>query len=485
VQLELFKRQPIRRRREGQSSGRQPRLMANSSVPESRPQSLTATDATDLASLISQLEESKFVRLFRHIVDSSASVPREGADNGKPAVALDLPDAELYFKFAASVGSWGHHSAAWLFQIAHAPAFLSGDATVHAFFSRQLKRAFVNLKQKYPDLQRRHRRPDYLAAFNSASEGCEKYYLFTNICANVRDKALEEFSDAAHRLYSEIVGIPEDRHPEFGIGTPETLVERAIGETRRCIIDLLNTPSSYYVVAREGQIAVIPTTEHGAFLAANQTTQIGIPTTGLSTVVTSSLSPQHSLNPPALSDFKALIDSKHTKEQDLQSFFETNPHCFFGLNERYCEIRPHICLFDARGERLIPDFMARVEDSDIWDVIELKRPQHSLTICNDGRTVPSAAAAHAVRELLQYRDFFSIRNNREKIMRHFGTAPYEPCLVLVIGRGRATDRYEWRTALSGFPRVQIVSYDYLFQRARDCSRLISQEIPIPTKSSGR
>jgi len=67
--------------------------------------------------LLSQLEESKFVRLFRHIVNSSASVPKEGVDSGKPAVALDLPDAELYFKFAASVGSWGHHSAAWLFRL--------------------------------------------------------------------------------------------------------------------------------------------------------------------------------------------------------------------------------------------------------------------------------------------------------------------------------------------------------------------------------
>jgi hypothetical protein len=95
--------------------------------------------------------------------------------------------------------------------------------------------------------------------------------------------------------------------------------------------------------------------------------------------------------------------------------------------------------------------MLRVEDSDIWDIIELKRPQHSLTVRNQGTEKVSAAAARAIAELLQYRDFFSIRNDRRRIMHRFGTAPYEPCLVLVIGRGRSTERYEWRTAFAGFP----------------------------------
>jgi hypothetical protein len=252
-------------------------------------------------------------------------------------------------------------------------------------------------------------------------------------------------------------------------------MERAGFETRQFIVDLLNTPSSYYFLAREGEISVIPTTEHGAFLASNENTSIERPRTGLSTVLTSALSPENCANATALPEFKALIDSERTKEADLQCFLKTYPQFLFALDERYCEIRPHVCLFDPRGERLIPDFMLRVEDSDIWDIIELKRPQHSLTVRNHGIEKASAAAARAIAELLQYRDFFSIRNNRNRIMHRFGTAPYEPCLVLVIGRGRSTERYEWRTALAGFPRVQIVSYDYLFERAQDCSRFLSKE----------
>jgi hypothetical protein len=151
-----------------------------------------------------------------------------------------------------------------------------------------------------------------------------------------------------------------------------------------------------------------------------------------------------------------------------------NPHFWFGLDEGYCEIRPHICLYDATQHRLVPDFMARVEDSSIWDVIELKRPQHPLTVNNRGTERPSASASRAIAELLQYRDFFGSRENRKRVVNRFGTAPYEPSLVLVIGRGRPRERYEWRSARVGLPRVQVVSYDYLFERAQECSAYLSE-----------
>ena len=60
------------------------------------------------------------------------------------------------------------------------------------------------------------------------------------------------------------------------------------------------------------------------------------------------------------------------------------------------------------------------------------------------------------------------RRNRMRVAERFGAAPYEPCLVLVIGRGRSTQKYEWQSVRLGFPKVEIVSYDYLFERARQC-----------------
>jgi hypothetical protein len=264
------------------------------------------------------------------------------------------------------------------------------------------------------------------------------------------------------------------RHPRFGIGTPETVAKNSESELKPFILDLINTPSSYYFIAREGHVSVTPVIEHGIFLASNTKLNDKSRTSGLCTVVTSALSSENSRGAPGLSELKALIDSTSTKEQDLQVFFETNPQFLLGLDDRYCDIRPHVCLLDSRGERLIPDFMARVEDSNIWDVIELKLPQHSLMTRNKREAKPSAAAARGIMELLQYRDFFSVRQNRDKVKNRFEIAPYEPCLVLVIGRGQAGERYEWQSARTGFPCAKIVSYDYLFERAKQCSSILSK-----------
>jgi hypothetical protein len=428
----------------------------------------TADDATGLATLISQLEESKFARLFRYLIDSDRNVPRSGFDIGKPAVPLGLPDAELCFKFAGSVGSFGHHTAAWIYQIAHAPTFLLGhNFPPDTFFRDHLKRAFINLKQVFPDWQRwPELRPEYLAAFDSAAEGCEHYYLCTNISQS--ENAIKSFSQLAHTLFSEIMEIPEDRHPEFGMATPELLAEKAQQETKRFIIDLLNTPSSYYLVAREGQISVLPVTQHGEFLASRDGQNL-FSTVGVSAAVTSTLLNQNAATLPVLAELENLINNLKVHEQDLQHFFTVHPELLFALDERYCEIRPHICLFDAKRERLEPDFMARIQDSNIWNVIELKLPTVPMTVCGQTIERASAAAARGIAELLMYRDFFSTRTNRNRVTDRFGTAPYEPCLVLVIGRGRPSHKYEWKSVRSGFPKVEIVSYDYLFERARECA----------------
>lgn len=229
-------------------------------------------------------------------------------------------------------------------------------------------------------------------------------------------------------------------------------------------------PSSYYFVAREGKISVVPVTEHGGFFATRDAGTMEQAAGGTSAVVSSVLYAPGS-SPRGLSDLEALINSPKTKEGDLQCFFRLHPHFLFALDERYCEIKSHVCLVEENRNRHVPDFMARIEDSFIWDVVELKQPQHRLTR-TDKSEQPSAIAARGIAELIRYRDFFGSRNNRNRVAHAFGTAPYEPALVLVIGRGRTTDRYEWRTTRPGLPPVRAVSYDFLFERARQCGAYI-------------
>jgi antiviral defense system Shedu protein SduA len=429
-------------------------------------------DQSDLVELLSQLEESKFLRLFRHLVElPDLFLP--GDQLAKPPIPLDLPDAELQLKLGGAVGSMHSWAHAWLFQIAHLPSFLWEPQFIESFINKRLRQAFENLAKAPHPLAAFRGVFDETSHFSPKPEGYD-YYLFTNMCLDLDERALSKFADSAHSLFSEVLGTPRAEHPSFGIGTPESIVGNYRAEAHRFIVDLIKMPSSYYYIAREGQISVIPSTEHGTFLAHPPGTDSKLSPEGLSAVVTSNLLGTGLPAVPGLSELQLLINSKNTTEQDLQRFFEKNPHFLFGLDERYCEIRPHVCLFDSKRERLIPDFLARIEDSHIWNVIELKMPQHPLTVRSNGSERPSAFAARAVAELLQYRDFFSVRDNRERVTDRLGTAPYEPCLVLVIGRGRSTERYEWHSTRLGFPKVQIVSYDYLFERARRCRAMLSE-----------
>jgi hypothetical protein len=430
-------------------------------------------DASDFVGLLSQLEESKFVRLFRHLVEVRDPFERGIGDQlAKPVIPLDFPDAELQLKVRGAVGSIQSWAWPWLFHIAHLPSFLWEPEFIKGFINKRLRQAFGNLKAAPHPLEAFRGVFNEKSIFTPKPEGYD-YYFFTNICHDLSEDALSQFCDCAHALFIEILNVPRDQHPRFGMGTPESVVGYSRSEVQKFVVDLLNLPSDYYFVAREGQISVIPSTEHGTFLAS-ASERTSTTSVGLSLVISSTLSEMKHPSIRGLSDLTGLINSNKTKEQDLQLFFEMNPHFLFALDERYCEIRPHVCLFDAKRERLVPDFIARIEDSNIWDVIELKRPQHPLTVFTDGKERASAFAARAIAELLRYRDFFSIRDNRKRIVDRFGTAPYEPCLVLVIGRGRSTERYEWHSTRLGFPRVQIVSYDYLFERARRCSAIMSQ-----------
>lgn len=430
------------------------------------------------AELLSQLEESKFLRLFRYLIDEVHESGSDAYDDNltKCSFPLDLPDTELHSKVVGSDRDrYNTALFTWLFQVVHLPQFLWHEDFASKFLYERLKRACLNLKAR-PDILNAARSPQWSRSADTIWDPIHKgynYYIFTNLNHGFDEPSLEKFSDMAHDIFDEVLNLPREEHPKFGIGTPELFVRKSKDDVHNFIVDLLNIPSNYYLVAREGKISVIPTTEHGAYLASNSNIQTKSELIGLSTVISSSLT-ETRLQLPGLSDFEDLLNNSRAKEADFQSFLEENKQFLFALDDRYCEIKPHVCLFDAKRERLVPDFMARIQDTNIWDVIELKRPQHVLTVSSCLTQKASAPAARAIAELLQYRDFFSTRDNRALVANKFATSPYEPCLVLVIGRGRPTERYEWRSTRAGFPSVEIVSYDYLFQRARDCKRVITQ-----------
>jgi len=145
-----------------------------------------------------------------------------------------------------------------------------------------------------------------------------------------------------------------------------------------------------------------------------------------------------------------------------------NPCFLFHIDERYTEIKHHVTLVDKQGTKLIPDFLAKVENSEMWDVIELKLPTASAVVRASDKLTASETAAHAIAQLLRYREFFCKRENRELVRATYGISPYEPCLTVVIGSGHNIKHYQWSTTRIGFPDIRIVSYDYLIEKAREC-----------------
>lgn len=412
--------------------------------------------------------------LFRHLIDDEAR-----SAFSRRAVPLDLRTAEVHAKKYVKIGSMQSSCALWLFQLSHVPACLWNDHSATQLMRARMRQAFQCLKLR-PQLLKVllwESSPDELfgededqyGEFSPKPNSGPDYYYFSNYCYDISDTAMEAFSRESHQLFTEIVGMPAEPHVRFGIGTPETCSKYAATEVRKFLVELLNAPSSYYFVAREGRIEVAAATEHGAFLVASSAPGAKGPTQGPLAVATSVLR-EHA--PKGLSELNALVNHPNTTEHDLQNFFETHPHFLLSLDHRYCEVRPHVCLSDDSGNQLIPDFMVRLEGSDLWDIVELKRPQHRVSTRSGGAGKASAAAARGISELMQYSAAVSTRSNRERLTRKLGIAPYDPHLVLVIGRGSPNHSRTWTGSRGGFPGVQIVSYDYLFERARTCRKLL-------------
>lgn len=434
---------------------------------------------SDLLAIMSQLEESKFCKLFRYL-----ACEKDDEVINKKTIPLDFSKAEVHL--TSIEDDYRGFSAYMFHQLVHIPIPLWYDEAIEEVCENSLWDALLCLK-KCPDLlemldgtrsyqyYQEHRPPqDYFP---------EDYFFLSNVCHGVLGHKMEcpvNFRFRARELFKRVLCIPEDRCPNFEVITPETILN-SLGRQQAIafLVDMLNTPSSYYLLAREGRVSVIPTSEHGTFLACSNVDASEQSSIGLSARVIRSLVPTNPITVDVLSEFETLLNKETAREEDFQEFLRSNPQLLFAMDARYCEIRPHVCLYDSTGERLVPDFLARIQDSNIWDVIELKLPSSKPLVRHRMAERASAAAARGIAELLRYRDYFSIRENRRRMANHFGFAPYEPCLVLVMGRGNKT-RFEWESTRAGFPGVQIVSYDCLFQQARalceDISALSPQQI---------
>lgn len=455
------------------TSHKQPCPAAECDIAKARGQNAPSF-ASELVSLLSNLEESKFLRFFRHIEypeDPDSEDPDDSSDR-VTTLPLDFEGAEVHLmEVRDDTAGFG---ACYFNQVVHLPTSLWCSEAIEEYFEDHLWRALATFKHR-PDLTKKL---DGTSTYEFYRDGGgppqsdilpEDYFFFTNICHEILKhgpRCPNGFESTARNLFTRVLSIPPERCPSIHITNPETVLQGpAKSHVVRFLIDVANAPSSYYLLAREGQISVIPAVEHGLFFATGNET-IDSMGSCVTTVPASAIAPSRLITSDLISGFEHLLNTRNVREREIQEFIEVHPQLLSSLDERYCEIRPHVCLYDGSGERLVPDFMARIQDSNLWDVIELKLPTDVLTVNRHAVQKASAATARGISELLRHRDYFSVRDNRRRVLDRLGTAPYEPGLVLIIGRGYSASRFEWRSVRAGLPRVQVVSYDYVFEQAR-------------------
>jgi hypothetical protein len=75
--------------------------------------------------------------------------------------------------------------------------------------------------------------------------------------------------------------------------------------------------------------------------------------------------------------------------------------------------------------------------------------------------------SEAKAQLLEYRDWFEDKRNRQSLRDRFGLEIYRPRLGLVIGSGPSlVSSYEHQKLRSREPDVEIVTYDEILKHAQ-------------------
>lgn len=164
-------------------------------------------------------------------------------------------------------------------------------------------------------------------------------------------------------------------------------------------------------------------------------------------------------------EFEALINRADVSENDIQRFFEMNPHFLSTV----CEALPHVRLHDAGGKVLIPDFIlkplvATKRDSQ-WEVLDLKHPRKTLLVGRVRRRL-SHEVTVAIRQLRDYGDYFAESRNRQFIRDAVGFSVRRPRLAVLIGRLSQADVEPLEYEQARLPDVRLITYDEILEQQR-------------------
>lgn len=168
-----------------------------------------------------------------------------------------------------------------------------------------------------------------------------------------------------------------------------------------------------------------------------------------------------------IEELEELLNDPKANEVHFQDFFERHPHFFRKWD--YREVYPHVYLAREDHGPLVPDFIMTNPDAQDAAILDLKkaRPKSGLIRRQRNRERFASAVEEARAQLLEYRDWFDVPDNRQRIKSVVGMEIYRPRLMVVIGRAsefrHEIERQKLRDRSSD---IEIVTYDDIVRYAK-------------------
>lgn len=188
-----------------------------------------------------------------------------------------------------------------------------------------------------------------------------------------------------------------------------------------------------------------------------------------------------SFNAEQIAEFEDMLNNPRTRELDYQAFLERNPHFF--NRWQHSEVHSQVLLARENDSSLVPDVILTDANLHSATVVELKLPRPRLVRRQTNRDRFSSAVQEARGQLLEYRDYFRDRQNRQRAAERLNMEVYEPRLAVIIGRSSDfTDAFDRQHLQATIPEVEVVTYDdlLLYAKRRRVSVLDGKTIAIET-----
>jgi hypothetical protein len=165
-----------------------------------------------------------------------------------------------------------------------------------------------------------------------------------------------------------------------------------------------------------------------------------------------------------------LLNSRDTKEREIEMLLRKNPLFLRGLN--YRKVYPQVILPLGVDNSLRPDAIAEPIDSDWCHIIDYKLPSQQVLVGRDNRLSLSAGIVQVASQLREYSAYFDERSVAKYVEQKYGFKCYKPRLVAIVGRDpEDLEPEQVRRAMTAFPDLEIVTYDRLLKAAKQYLRV--------------